>query len=84
MAKSNSNISEAIKVELTGDDIPGTTLRAPFADHKVPALKWWLLCREINAPSSWKKPKLVARYSVAVHTRIHQAISEATPVIDCD
>ena len=39
MAKSNSNISEAIKVELTGDDITGGTLCAHFEDHKVPALK---------------------------------------------
>lgn len=46
-------------VELNENDIPGATLEEPLESATVPALKWWLLCRGIKAPSSWRKPKLI-------------------------
>ena len=45
----NSYSSEAIRVELTGYDLRGATLRATFEGHAVSALKMWLLfCRGIK------------------------------------
>ena len=37
--------------ELTENDIPGAILTEPLEKSTVPALKWWLLCRGIQAPS---------------------------------
>ena len=48
-------------VVLTPADIPGADLSEPFESHAMPALRWWLLCRGISAPSSWKKKKLIDR-----------------------
>ena len=45
MANTNSYSSEAIRVKLTGYDIPGVTLHAPFEGHAVSTLKMQLLCR---------------------------------------
>ena len=39
MMNDNSYSSEAIRVELTGYEIPGATLRAPFEGHTVSSLK---------------------------------------------
>ena len=50
----NANSSEAIRVELTGYDIPGAYLLAFFEDHAVSAFKMWLFCRGIIVSSSWK------------------------------
>ena len=49
MINANSYSSKAIRVELTGYDIPGATLRAPFEGHAVSTLKMCLLCQGINA-----------------------------------
>ena len=62
MANANSYMSEAIIVKLTGYDIPGVTLRAPFEGHAVLAIKRCLLCQGINASTSCKKPKLVTKH----------------------
>ena len=36
--KRNSYSSAAMRVKLTGNDVPGANLRAPFEDHTVLAL----------------------------------------------
>ena len=48
-------------VELTEEDIPGAALKEPFDSHNVTALRWWLQCRGIKAPSSWRKNQLVVK-----------------------
>ena len=48
-------------VTLTPSDIPGAVLCDPFEQHTVVALRWWLLCRGIKAPTSWKKQQVVSR-----------------------
>ena len=52
----NSNIAD---ITLTPEDIPGASLSQPYEVHTVSALRWWLLCRGIKAPSSWKKQVLI-------------------------
>ena len=54
--------TELPEVTLSAADIPGADLCEPFDRHTVPALRWWLLCRGIKAPSSWKKQQLIDRY----------------------
>ena len=49
--------SGAVDVVLTPADIPGADLSEPLESHTMPALRWWLLCRGITAPASWKKKK---------------------------
>ena len=53
----------AITVEVTLElaDIPGADLKEPFEMHAMPALRWWLLCRGIKIPSSWKKQEVMDR-----------------------
>lgn len=53
--------SQAVSVQLTETDIPGAALKEPMEQHTIPELAWWLLCRGIRAPASWKKQQLVAR-----------------------
>ena len=52
--------SRPVSVVLTADGIPGAELSIPYEAHGVPALKWWLLCRGIKAPWSWRKQQLVS------------------------
>ena len=47
--------------ELSESDIPGAILQEPLENATVPELKWWLLCRGVEVPSSWRKPKLIER-----------------------
>ena len=47
--------------ELTEEDIPGAELDEPLESHAVHALRLWLLCHGIVAPTSWKKAKLIER-----------------------
>lgn len=37
-----------VVVILTEADIPGALLNEPLETHNVAALKWWLLCHDIN------------------------------------
>jgi len=53
--------SAASEVFLTEEDIPGAKLSKPYDKHTVRALQWWLLCRGIKTPSSWKKQQIVDR-----------------------
>ena len=48
-------------VTLAESDVPGALLSEPMASHTMPELKWWLLCRGIKVPTSWKKQKLLSR-----------------------
>lgn len=50
------------QVTLSPADIPGADLSEPLNRHAVPDLRWWLLCRGIKVPTSWKKKQLVNRY----------------------
>ena len=62
---------EPLTVELDESDIPGAMLSSPFERHRVPELKWWLLCRGIRPAVSMKKPQLIARYSVLQVKSVH-------------
>ena len=53
--------SDVPDVVLTPADIPSADLSQPFESHTMLALRWWLFCRGISAPSSWKKKKLIDR-----------------------
>lgn len=61
MAEKVPEISRDSLDELTEKDIPGAILNEPLENATVPELKWWLLCRGIQAPSSWRKIKLIER-----------------------
>ena len=49
-------------LELTESDIPGAILHEPLENATVHSLRWWLLCHGIQAPSSWRKAKLIERW----------------------
>ena len=66
MANTNGYSNDAIKVELLGENIPGATFCAAFEGNTVSTIKWRLLCRGINAPSSWKKPQVSTRNAIMV------------------
>jgi hypothetical protein len=53
------DVAEA--VELTEDDIPGAVIEHPES-ASVPQLKWWLICRGFEAPSSWRKANLIEKF----------------------
>jgi len=53
--------SRFTQVTLATDDIPGSKFSEPFNKHTVVELCWWLLCCGIEAPTSWKKARLVAK-----------------------
>ena len=46
---------------LVETDIPGASLSEPFETHTVSELTWWLLCRGVTVPKSWKKAQIVCR-----------------------
>ena len=48
--------TELSLVQLTERDIPGAALEEPLEGHTVPALRWWLLCHSIQAPTRGKSP----------------------------
>ena len=49
------------QVTLSPEDIPGAALPEPFEQHTVSALRWWLLCRGIKVPTSWRKKMVIDR-----------------------
>ena len=57
----NPDVEHHITLTLTEDDIPGASLREPFESHTVAELRWWLLCRGITVPTTWKKVQVVKR-----------------------
>ena len=49
-------------VQLTEDDIEGASLDISRVNtYTVRALRWWLLCRGIDVPSSWKKAQIIEK-----------------------
>ena len=46
---------------LTENDIPGAVIDHP-ENSSVSELKWWLLCRGFEAPSTWRKSKLIEKF----------------------
>ena len=42
-------------VELFPANIPGAELQEPLEKHTVPALKWWLTCRDCSVTFIFKK-----------------------------
>lgn len=49
-------------VVLTQDDIDGAALDLSRLDtYTNQALRWWLLCRGINVPISWKKAQIIEK-----------------------
>lgn len=55
------NITSVPQVKLSPTDIPGADLPKPFDQHTVSALRWWLLCRGIKVPTSWRKKQVIDR-----------------------
>ena len=49
-------------VDLVPSDIPGAEFSKPWEQQLMVALRWWLLCRGISVPTTWKKAKLIERY----------------------
>ena len=45
--------------DLIENDILGAVLQEPLESATVHALRWWLLCLGIQAPTSWRKAKLI-------------------------
>ena len=71
MTSTNSAIGvTTATVTLDPSDIPGAVLKEPYEAHAMPALRWWLLCRGIKVPVSWRKKQLIKRYYVG-HELIH-------------
>ena len=67
--------AEGPVVELTPADIPGANLSTPYEQHTVAALRWWLLCRGIQAPTSLRKKQLIDRCDYSIDT-IHYSKTE--------
>ena len=47
--------TDDVEVTLSPADIPGAEISEPFDRHTVSDLCWWLLCRGIKVPTSWRK-----------------------------
>ena len=60
MAVVSGGLSESTLC-LVEEDIPGASLTEPFESYTVTELSWWLLCRGIGAPKSWKKAQVLSR-----------------------
>ena len=59
--------TDDVEVTLSPADIPGAEISEPFDRHTVSDLRWWLLCRGIKVPTSWRKQKLIERYCSKVN-----------------
>ena len=57
----DTDVEPQVALVLTEDDIPGASLTEPFESHTVAELRWWLLCRGITVPTSWKKAQVVKK-----------------------
>ena len=83
-------------VILSPADVPDADLSELYEAHAVPALKWWLLCRGIKAPSSWKKAQLInwfvstkvtrqdTQWNSLMFSRIHKAVRDKANIVDVD
>ena len=59
--KESEMITDVPEVTLSPEDIPGADLCEPYEKHTVSALHWWILCRGIKVPTSWKKQRCIDR-----------------------
>ena len=68
-----TTVINPVVVELVDEDIPGATLGEPLEakNNAYAALRWWLQCRGIKAPSSWNKKQLVTRWGQAWHVAVY-------------
>ena len=77
-------------MELSEEDIPSAVIEPENAS--VSQLKWWLLCRGFESPSSWKKAKLIERHinfleltlPLLIVYRVKSLKKEGAKVIDVD
>ena len=60
-------------MELSEEDIPGAVIEQP-ENASVSQLKWWLLCRGFESPSSWKKAKLIEKLVAYQFSRVKVTI----------
>ena len=56
----SATVSESM-LRLVEEDIPGASLTELFESYTITELCWWLLCRGISAPKSWKKAQVLSR-----------------------
>ena len=50
----------AVQIVLTEDIIPGASLDYDKIEtYTVAELKWWLKCRDVHPPTSWRKAQLI-------------------------
>ena len=52
------------EVVLSPEDIPGASLSKPYEKYTVAALRWWLLCRGVKAPTSTGDYQQVSCFNV--------------------
>ena len=74
--------AEGPVVELTSADIPRVNLSTPYEQHTVAALRWWLLCRGIQASTSLRKKQLIDRCDYSIDT-IHYSNTEFEQLFKC-
>ena len=74
-------VAGGVQVKLTEDDIPGASLSEPLETHTIPELKWWLLCRGVQPPTSWKKAQIISQlvcFLVTEYLYVHTWYSTVT------
>ena len=49
-------------VELDEASVPGAFLSKSLQSHNVAALRMWLLCHDVQAPTSMTKNQLIERF----------------------
>lgn len=60
-ASASTSSEPMVELELDEVDIPRALLSEPMESNIAHALRWWLLCRRIKVPISWKKSQLLSR-----------------------
>ena len=54
--------SPAVQIVLTEEDIPGAILDYQRIEtYNIADLRWWLKCRDVHPPTSWKKAQLITK-----------------------
>ena len=79
-----SSYSCPISVTLTAADIAGATLSEPLESHAVPALKWWLLCRGLKVPSSWRKQQHTRNWALSCLSSDLVLMSNPSQLTQCN
>jgi hypothetical protein len=63
------------EIVLTAADIPAAELSGPWDKHPVATLKWWLLCRGIEVPTSIRRKELIDRSACFASFLIYMGLS---------